>query len=122
TALFQEALCLFRERGESAGIAHCLLGLADVALAGGETLLAARWLGAAEQLPRHVGGGRLWSGEPNAYESLPILARARLGDAVFEEAFAEGQALAPEQIVAEASVLGEGGRAPTRLRPRRQMA
>ena len=120
--LFQEALALYRDRGEPAGIAHCLLGLADLALAAGQTMLAARLLGAADRLPCQLLRGWVWPGDRGAYEPLVALTRSGLGESAFEAAFAEGQRLAPEQAIAEASILNESDDTPTRLRPRRQMA
>jgi len=120
--LFQEALVLYRDRAEPAGIAHCLLGLADLAVAADNTTLAARLLGTADSLPRRLPRGWVWPGDRGAYEPLVALTRSELGETAFEAAFAEGRALAPEQALAEATILHDDDEAPTRLRPRRQMA
>jgi predicted ATPase/transcriptional regulator with XRE-family HTH domain len=120
--LFHQALALHRERGDSAGIANCLLGLADLALTARQTTLAVQLLGSADRLPRRILRGWIWPDEHGAFDAIMSAARATLGEAAFEIAFAEGRALTPEQAVAETSILTEGPGAPTRLRPRRQMA
>jgi hypothetical protein len=106
TALLLDALELFRGRGDKAGVARCLLGLAELALDTGEPHLAARLLGAVERLqhggPRStVRGGWVWIGERRSYEEQVAAARDELGALDFEAAFAEGQALTPDEAAAE---------------------
>lgn len=120
--LFHQVLALHRERGDLTGIANCILGLADLALAARQTTLAARLLGSADRLPRRILRSWIWPDERGAFDTLTAAARATLGETAFEVAFSEGRTLTPEQAVAETSILTEGPDAPTRLRPRRQMA
>jgi hypothetical protein len=113
TALFREGLELYRDRGDGAGVALCLLGLAELALDARAPGLAARLLGAARSLPhgRPLGllGGWVWTGERRAYEQQIAVARDALGAGAFEAAFAEGQVLTLDQALAEASALTEAG-------------
>jgi len=122
TRLFQEALTLYRERGDLAGLAHCLCGLADLALGARQATLAARLLGAADGLPRRLLRGWVWPGERSLFEPLVARTRSALGESTFEAAFGEGQSMAPEHVAADATILAEDVRTPTRLRPRRQLA
>lgn len=103
--LFMDGLELYRDRGDDAGVARCLLGLSELALDAGELRLAARLLGAADRLPRGVPrgllGGWTWTAERRPYEQQVEATRAMLGETTFEVAFAEGRALTPEQALAE---------------------
>jgi non-specific serine/threonine protein kinase len=105
-ALFHAGLEVYRDRGDEAGVACCLLGLADVALDVDEPRLTALLLGAAERLPRGrplgMLGGWLWAGQGRPPEAQVAAAQDALGAAAFEAAFAEGQALAPELAAEEA--------------------
>jgi hypothetical protein len=100
-ARLAEALGLFRAVGDRHGAAWCLAGLAAAAEAAGEPERAARLLGAAaphltaEATPLHP---------PDAAERAGTLARVRrrLGAAAFAASWAEGQAMSPEQAVADA--------------------
>jgi hypothetical protein len=105
TVLFEDGLGLYRDRGDDAGVARCLLGLAEVAFDTGDVRQAARLLGAADRLPRGVPrgllGGWTWAAERRPYEQQVEAAREILGETAFGVAFAEGQALTPEQALAE---------------------
>jgi predicted ATPase len=108
--LVRESLTLAAESGYWPQAAHCLVVSARLTLALPVALpaepvpvaaRAARLLGAAEALRRRM-GTPLPADERAAHERDLARARARLGEASFAEAWAEGQGLTPEQAVAYA--------------------
>src|SRR3712207_7853230 len=105
---FKEALALNREIGNWAYGAYCLEGFAGLAGARGQGVRAARLWGAAEALRTNIGAVVPHEGRPY-YEHSMAAARARLGEAAWEAAFAEGGAMSAEAAAGYA--LGEGDRA-----------
>ena len=101
TELFGEAMTQFRELGDQRGIAECLAGLAGVAAAEGSATRAARLFGAAEALLESI-GATIWPTNRPGYDRDVAAARAGLDEDRFARAWAEGRALAPEQVIAEA--------------------
>jgi predicted ATPase/class 3 adenylate cyclase len=104
----KEALVLSRELGNWADGAYCLEGFAGLAGAKAQGGRAARLWGAAEALRKTIGAplsieGRLY------FERSMVAARAELGEAAWEAAFAQGMAMSPEEAAEYA--LGEGDHA-----------
>jgi tetratricopeptide (TPR) repeat protein len=92
----KESLTLNREIGSWEYFAFCLEGFAGLAGAREQAERAARLWGAAEALRKTIGAplsieGRLY------FEHSMVAARAQLGEEVWEAAFAEGMAMAPEE-------------------------
>jgi non-specific serine/threonine protein kinase len=76
--------------------ANALMGLAGVAAAEGQALRAAKLLGAADTQIR--AGASYWDAAESRYIQRAVsVAVAQLGEATFEEAWAEGQAMTLEQ-------------------------
>ena len=101
-------MTLNREIGSWEYFAFCLEGFAGLAGAKAQGGRAARLWGAAEALRKTIGAplsieGRLY------FERSMVAARAQLGEAAWEAAFAQGMAMAPEEAAEYA--LGEGDRA-----------
>jgi predicted ATPase/class 3 adenylate cyclase len=104
----KEALALERELGYWAYGAYCLEGFAGLAGAREQGARAARLWGAAEALRTNIGAPPSLDARP-LYERSMAAARAQLGEAEWEEAFAEGMAMAPEEAAEYA--LGESDHA-----------
>jgi tetratricopeptide (TPR) repeat protein len=87
---------------DRAYLAHLLEALAVVTALGGEAERCALLLGAAEALLEEVGGVRVYNfyqPDPSLRERAIAEARAILGDAAFEEAWARGRGMGFEQAV-----------------------
>jgi tetratricopeptide (TPR) repeat protein len=78
-----------------------LIGMARVCLARGRPARAARLLGAGEALWA-MGTAPRWPNERDDFERLVSTARSQLNEAAFADAWAEGQAMPIQQIIAEA--------------------
>jgi predicted ATPase len=104
----KEALALDRELGSWAYGAYCLEGFAGLAGARGQGVRAARLWGAAEALRTDIGAPPSLDARP-LYERSLAAARAQLGEAQWEAAFAQGMAMSAEEATDYA--LGEGDRA-----------
>jgi tetratricopeptide (TPR) repeat protein len=108
-ALLAESLRLYSDRGHPAFIAECLAGIAGVvgaqASTPAHTYHAARLYGAAEAL-QAVAKAMLRQGDRIGYRHDLAATRARLGEASFTAAWAEGQAMTVEQAVAYALEAG----------------
>ncbi len=111
-----ESLTLHHRLGNKAGIAESLAGLAGVLThargpgetteEGGEVLQAARLFGASDALRESI-NAPMWPAERADYERNVAAARARLDDATWAAAWAEGRALPLEEAVAYALELGD---------------
>jgi tetratricopeptide (TPR) repeat protein len=118
-ALFRQGLDLFREIGVERGIAEGLAGLAAVAAAraGGppDASRAARLWGAAEAW-HTARGAPLWPADRAERDRYVPVARARVDEATFAAAWAEGSAMGLERGAAYASreACGRRNTAPTR--------
>ena len=104
----KEALALERELGYWAYGAYCLEGFAGLAGARGQGARAARLWGAAQALRTNIGAPPSLDARP-LYERSMAVARALLGEAEWEEAFAQGMAMSAQEAAKYA--LGEGDRA-----------
>jgi DNA-binding CsgD family transcriptional regulator/tetratricopeptide (TPR) repeat protein len=98
-ALYEESLDIAKEMGNKLNIADCLEGLAIVVTAQGELTWGARLWGASEAL-REAMGTPIPPVYRVGYESSVTAARTQLGEEVFAEAWAEGRAMTPEQVLA----------------------
>ncbi len=96
-----EGLAVFRDLGDRAGVSWCLAGMAGVAVLDEEPERAVRLWGAAEALRLSIGARHAPAARARR-ERLMAAARDQLGDAAFDAAWAEGQALTLEQAMAEA--------------------
>ena len=103
-----EALALERELGYWAYAAYCLEAFAGLAEARGQDARAARLWGAAEALRTDI-GAPLPLDARRLYKPSMAAARALLGEAEWEEAFAQGMAMSAEEAAGYA--LREGDRA-----------
>jgi len=98
-----EALGLFRDLGDQAGVSWCLAGLAGVAAVNEEPERAAWLWGAAEALRQSI-GARSAPAARATHERLQAEVRKQLGEAAFNAKWAEGQYASVEQAIAEASL------------------
>jgi len=100
-ALFRESLSLCLEHRDEAGITRGIVGLAGVAAAAGRAARAARLLGAgAARLDARF--AQLFPADRAEYDRSVATTRAQLAEAAFAAAWAEGQAMPREQVVAYA--------------------
>jgi predicted ATPase/transcriptional regulator with XRE-family HTH domain/Tfp pilus assembly protein PilF len=112
--LLKENLAISQGLRDRFGLAHCLTGWAGLAVetwlqseqSPGLTTLnyltrAARLSGACASLLNSV-GGVLWQPERAFHEQTLKLIQSNLGEAAFEEAFAEGAAMSMDEAVAYA--------------------
>jgi hypothetical protein len=100
-ALFGQCLAMAHERGGMAHVADCLRGLGAVASQGGEPGRAARLFGAAERLRETTSPPS--NSSQSAYERHLAAAHARLDDAAWRAAWAEGRNLGLERAVSDAA-------------------
>jgi DNA-binding CsgD family transcriptional regulator len=104
--LLEEALALDRELGSWYYGAYCLEAFAGVAGARGQGARAARLWGAAEDVRANI-GAPLPLEVRFLYENSVAAARAQLGEAGWEAAFAQGMAMSAEEA-AEYALSEEG--------------
>jgi DNA-binding CsgD family transcriptional regulator len=102
-AFFAEALVRLRIRHSRVDFANGLADIATLAVARGNSMLAARLFGAANAIRREDGApfplpARI------AYEQAATMAHGHLGDAAWFTACAEGAALSLEHALAEAEI------------------
>jgi tetratricopeptide (TPR) repeat protein len=97
-ALFTESLGLALEAEDLRWVACDLDGLAGVAGASGQPGFAARLFSAAEALRESLGAGIEFADAIDRNRNLTA-ARAKLDDAEWQAAWAEGQAMSLEQVV-----------------------
>ena len=101
TRSFREGMGLSEEMGDLANVAYCLEGLATVAGARDEAERSARLFGAAHSLHETI-GVPVWTyynADRSLYERTMADLREALGEAAFETAFSEGQAMHPERAI-----------------------
>jgi predicted ATPase/DNA-binding CsgD family transcriptional regulator len=103
-AMLDEGLGLYKGLGNRLGVAMCVSALAGVALHAGEAQRAARLLGAAQALLDSI-GALLDPADAKEYALNEEAARERLGEAAFLAAWAEGNAMTPEQVISIDDVL-----------------
>jgi predicted ATPase/DNA-binding CsgD family transcriptional regulator len=101
---FAEGIAPSEELGDRGNIAHILEGLGIVAGARGETLKAARLLGASEALISAIGlrGHTYYRPDRALYGRIEASARATADEVAFEAAREEGRAMSPGQAIAYA--------------------
>jgi tetratricopeptide (TPR) repeat protein len=104
----EEGFALIREVGDWEFVAHALDCFAVIAGAKGQGERAARLWGAAEALRKSIGAALHPTDRPD-YDRSVTAARAQLGEAEWEAAFAEGMAMSAEE--AADYVVGEGDHA-----------
>ncbi len=98
---FEQALLIRRDLGDKRGIAECLEGLGGVAAARGRARRAAALFGAAEALREAMTAPLPPASRPE-YDRHVSLARSRLDDAAFQEAWARGRSMALEEALSYA--------------------
>jgi predicted ATPase/class 3 adenylate cyclase len=101
TSLFEESLSIYRDIGWQQGIGWALHYFAEVACTLGQPERAARLLG-AEKVLREALSYQIWPTRRADYECALAAARAALGEEVFMAAWAAGQAMTIEEVIAEA--------------------
>jgi hypothetical protein len=99
--LYREGLTLAARIGQNQAVADGLRRLAGLAGAAGQGTRAARLFGAADML-RTVMGTPIPPAEREGYDRDVDAARAALGEEAFAAAWEAGQALSPEEAIAEA--------------------
>jgi non-specific serine/threonine protein kinase len=99
--LYRESLERWRQLGEKLHVAGSLLGPATVALEGRQAERAARLLGASAALHEEIGAVPP-AGLPGDLGDGPERARAALGEAAFEVAWAAGRAFSVDEAIADA--------------------
>jgi predicted ATPase/class 3 adenylate cyclase/DNA-binding CsgD family transcriptional regulator len=99
--LLEESLALAQKLEDESGIVAVLEGFAVLAVAHRLPVRAAQLCGAAETLHNTIGitYTAIYHAE---YDRAVALARAELGESLFTAAWAEGQAMTPEQAIAYA--------------------
>jgi predicted ATPase/DNA-binding CsgD family transcriptional regulator len=117
-ALLDEAMALYRVLGNRLGTAMCVAAMSGVALGQGEPQRAARLLGAAQALLESV-GALLDPADVMEYRRNEATTRARLGEAAFLAAWAEGHAMTPDQVTAIEGVSEAGSAEPQASAPGR---
>jgi predicted ATPase/DNA-binding SARP family transcriptional activator/DNA-binding CsgD family transcriptional regulator len=114
---FEEDLLLLRRLKDKMGILYSLMGASGVAVLQGRPARAARLSGAADALREAIGHPTQPLKRVNYdYEAFLAATRETLGEAAFEAAFSEGQAMSPEQAIEYALSTEESSVAP-RLAP-----
>jgi ATP/maltotriose-dependent transcriptional regulator MalT len=98
---FREALLLLRDLGQRWILVECLLAVAHLAAALGQTKRATRLLAFQEPL-RRASGMELLPFEQLGYRRDIDAVRAALGDVAFAAAWREGRAFTVEHAIAEA--------------------
>jgi hypothetical protein len=102
-ALHRESLPLYREIGNKGYLALCLEGLAAAHLSEGHYEESA-WLCAAAAALRVQAHAPLPKPEQEAYDQTVAAVRAALEDAAFAAAWASGQTLSLDELVARALI------------------
>jgi tetratricopeptide (TPR) repeat protein len=108
TKLLEESLAICREIGEQTDIAWCLGELGSVATIQGLAQRAARLFGAMEAM--HEAMGVVLSPVDRAdYERAVVVARAQIDESMWAAAWAEGQAMSLDQVIAYALATADPG-------------
>jgi DNA-binding NarL/FixJ family response regulator len=104
SGLYQESLALRQQSGDQEGVAPILEGLAALSAAVGH-LLPAVQLAAAADVIRAAIGKPLSAQERTAHDRILAALHARLNEAAFAQAWAEGQLLSLNQVMTIAKAL-----------------
>lgn len=99
-ALFEESLTLAGTLGNTVGIVACLRGLGVIAAARDQATRAARLFGAAAALREGAGDPHSSLGALQEYHFSAV--RAKLGEAAWAAAWAQGRDLTVAEAIAEA--------------------
>ena len=110
-ALYEEGLAIAGEVNARGFLAFCLVGLGEVAAAGGQVAWAVQLWGAARALYEIIGTS-LPPVERTTYERLVTAARAQLGEEAFAAAWMQGRAMTPEQALAAGETAATPGEMP----------
>jgi ATP/maltotriose-dependent transcriptional regulator MalT len=105
--LYAQTLSESQRTGYRWGLVETLIGLADVAAALGQSMAAARLLGAAEELGQALAFRPYARFRDYRVRSTDAV-RARLGEDAFHDALASGRRLSPDQAVVEARAVAAG--------------
>jgi non-specific serine/threonine protein kinase len=98
--LLQEGLVFAAEAGNETNVAYCLEGLAAATASEGRLACAAGLWGAAEMLLEKVEvAAYIYAPDRSIYQGQVRAARARLDEAAWEAAWAEGRGMSPEQAI-----------------------
>jgi DNA-binding CsgD family transcriptional regulator len=108
---FVDMLAICRDLGDRLGFAQCFEGMAPSLVSLGYPARAVRLLGAAEPIRQSL-ASPLPPSEAPVVERAMALARDALGQEAFEAAWSAGQALSPEQALAEALLAGAPAASP----------
>ncbi len=98
--LYRQSLAMYRDQSNYLDVAECLDGLAAVALAQGSPHSAARLLAATAAIRATLGTSQTLA-ERTEYDSTIAAVRSAAGDSAFASAWQAGQALSPEDAIAE---------------------
>ncbi len=105
---YKESLRLYYELEDKGGIADSLVRLAQVAAGHGQPSLTAMLLGAAESIRANAGIGLSPASHADTHHPADI-ARARLGEKAFRNAWHLGKRATLAKIIEEAAHVGTGG-------------
>jgi predicted ATPase/class 3 adenylate cyclase len=97
-SMLQESLRILRDFGDRGAIAQSLGRLSETLAAAGRMATAARLLSASEVLRIEVGGGFPWLGDANE-QTLAVI-HTQLDEAVFNEAWRDGETLTVDGAIA----------------------
>jgi hypothetical protein len=96
--LYGEGLVFATEAGNETNVAYCLEGLAALAASEGSLARGARLWGAAEALREKIEvTAYIYAPDRSVHQGQVSAARARLDEAAWQAAWAEGRAMSPEQ-------------------------
>src|SRR5262249_35030111 len=98
---FTESLALHREQGNQPGILEELAGFGALLVAQGQPQRAAILFGAIAAL-RAALNAPMWPAERVEYERYLASVRAALGEAALQAAWAAGQTMSLDEVIAEA--------------------
>jgi non-specific serine/threonine protein kinase len=112
--LLQEDLKLSAESGDQSNVAYSLEGLAASAASEGRLARAARLWGAAEALLEKIeAAAYIYAPDRSVYQDRVSVARAELDEAAWQAAWAEGEAMTPEEAIEYALSKEEERKPPT---------
>jgi len=101
-SLFRDALKIHLETGNQAGIAECLVGMADVSILQSQPERGARLLGKAEAM-REAVNATLWPANQIEYERIISNLHDSMEEKAVATAWAVGRAMTTEDAIAEAN-------------------
>jgi len=99
---FRNALIIHLETGNQAGIAECLVGMADVSILQSQSERGARLLGKAEAMRESV-NATLWPANQIEYERIISNLHNSMEETAITNAWAVGRVMTTEDAIAEAN-------------------